>query len=116
MAELEDDLSERHPFAVGHLAVGELGFGNRGVADLGPGGGGEFQVPGEEVGVEVGLDHHLDGEASGLGIGEVLGDVALWVDDDRPAGGLVTDEVGGVGEALEVVLLEFHRNSFVVYL
>ena len=116
VAELEHDFSEAHPLAVGHLPVLKLGVRDGGVADLRAGGRGEFEVPGEEVSVEVGLDDHLDGEAARLRVGEVLSDVALGIDDNRAAAGLIADEVRGVGETFEVVLLELHRNSFVVSL
>src|SRR5690606_10583961 len=62
------------------------------------------------VGVEVRLEHQLDGEAEGVSVGEVLGDVALRVDHDRPAGRFVADQVGRMREALEVVLLEDHGH------
>ncbi len=116
VAELEGDVSERHPLTVGHLAMIEFGVRHRRVADLRAGCCGKFEVSGEEVSVEVGFDDHLDGEATRLRVGEVLGDVPLGVDDNRAARGLIADEVRGVGEAFEVVLLELHRNSFVVCL
>ena len=50
-------------------------------------------MAGEEVGVEVGLDDEVNREAELLRVGEVLRDVALRVDDDGAAGGLVSDQV-----------------------
>ena len=39
---------------------------------------------------------------------EVLADVAAGIDDDRAAGGLVGDQIRGLREAFEIVLLEDH--------
>ena len=48
------------------------------------------------VTVDVGQQHVLD-RGAGLGcIRDVFADVALRVDDDRQAGGLVDEKVGGV--------------------
>ncbi len=41
----------------------------------------------------------------------VLLDIALGVDDDRGRGGLVSEQVGGVGEAAEIVLFEDHSEA-----
>src|SRR5690606_28565252 len=71
---------------------------------------GQLQVPGQEVGVEVRLDDPLDGQTVGGGVGEVLADVALGIDDDRSACGLVADQVAELREAAELVLLEDHRS------
>ena len=89
----------------------ELGLGDRRVGDRGAGGGGQLEVAGQEVGVEVGLDHELDRQPLGLGVGEVLGDVALRVDDDGAPGRLVADQVRRVREAVQVVLVEQHARS-----
>jgi hypothetical protein len=81
-------------------------------ADFGAACGRHLQVAGEEVGVEVGFDDGVDDEAAGSGVLEIPRDVALRVDDDRPSGGLVTDQVGGVRQAAEEVLLEDHGDTF----
>jgi hypothetical protein len=60
----------------------------------------------------VGFDDGVDDEAAGSGVLEIPRDVALRVDDDRPSGGLVTDQVGGVRQAAEEVLLEDHGDTF----
>ena len=65
-------------------------------------------MAGDEVGVEVGEEDVADGESVMGGGVEVLLDVALGVDDDGGGGGLVGDEVGGVRQAAEVVLMEEH--------
>ena len=71
----------------------------------------ELEVTTQEVGVEVGLDDPFDREPGGRRVGEVPVDVALRIDDHGPPGGLVAHEVGGVREALQVVLLEDHAGS-----
>ena len=106
---LERHLPEGQSLPVGQRIHGELRLGRLAVADGGAGGGGDLQVAGEEVGVEVRLDDPLDVQAGGLGVGQVLRDVALGVDDDGPAGRLVADEVAEEGETSELVLAEEHR-------
>jgi hypothetical protein len=65
-------------------------------------------VAGDEVGMHVGEQHQLDGQALGLGVGQVLRDVAARVDDRRPARDRVGDQVRRLREAGEVVLVEDH--------
>ena len=112
MAELQRHLAERIALAVGDTHRLELGLGDRGVDDLRAGRLRQLQVTGQEVGVEVGLDDQFDGQAQLLGVGDVLGHVALRVDNDCAAGGFVTDQVRRVGQAVQVVLLEDHRVFF----
>ncbi len=71
-------------------------------------------MAGDEVGVEVGEEDVADGEVEGGGVGEVLGDVALRVDNNGGLGGLVAEEVGGVREAAEIVLLEDHVGASII--
>ncbi len=90
------------------MAVGAdlvFGFGQAAVSDPRSGGGGELEVAGDEVGVEVGVDHPGDGQVIRGRVGEVFGDVAARVDDDCLAGRFITNQVGAVGQASEVVLL-----------
>ena len=47
-------------------------------------------------------------QPSRVGVGEVLLDVALRVDHGGNPAGFLGDEVGGVREAAEIVLLENH--------
>jgi hypothetical protein len=56
--------------------------------------------------VDVGFDHVVDVEAPLLRVLQVTGDVSLWVDDDGASRDLVADEIGGVREASQEVLLE----------
>ena len=60
--------------------------------------------------MKVRLDDQLDGHAELLGVGDVFADVALGVDDDGTAGGLVADQIRRVREAVEVVLVELHDD------
>jgi hypothetical protein len=104
--DLQLDVAEREAFAVVEPVDGELDLRGGAERDPRPGGGGQLEVAGEEVGVDVGLDHPLDHHALGGRVGEVLGDVALRVDDHRAAGAPVAHQVGRLGETTEVVLLE----------
>ena len=109
-AHLEEHLTEREPPPVRHRIDREVGLRLLAVGDRRPRGRGQLEVAREEVGVEVGLEHALDREPERLGVGEVLGDVALRIDDDRSPCGLVTDQVREEGEATEFVLAEDHRG------
>ena len=68
----------------------------------------QLEVARHEVGVEVRQEHVPDPAAEPVRVLEVLLDVALGVDHGRDAGGFVGDQVRGVREAAEVVLLEDH--------
>lgn len=74
--------------------------------DLGAGALGQLAVAAHEVGVEVGLDDVADAQALGFRLGQVLLDVAAWVDDRGLT--LGADQVGGVSQAAQVELLEVH--------
>jgi hypothetical protein len=45
------------------------------------------------------------------GVLQVLPDVTLRIDDGRDAGVLVRDQIGGVREAAEVILLQEHHRT-----
>src|ERR1017187_8188168 len=68
-------------------------------------------MAGDEIGVEVGEEDVADLEAEFFGVGQILLDVALRVDDDGSRTGLVSEQIGGVGEAAEVILFQDHRSS-----
>ena len=108
LEDLEVDRAEREMIAVAMRLDREADAPGRRLAvdDVGTGGGGEFEMTGEEVGVEVRLDHLRDGEPVGGGIVQVFGDVALGVDHDGGARLGVADEVARVREAVQVVLRE----------
>ena len=71
----------------------------------------QFQMAGDEVGMEVGQEDVADLEAEFLGVGQVLLDVALRIDDDGGRAGLVSEQIGGVGQAAQVVLFQNHEIS-----
>ena len=87
-----------------------LGLGPRAEVDRRARAVAQLEVAGEEVGVEVRQDDVLDPAAEPLGVREVLVDVALRVDHGGDAAALVGDEVGGMSEAAEVVLLQDHEG------
>ena len=109
---LELDPAQRQRFAVVEVPHGEGGLGAPPVADVGTGGGRQLEMAGHEVGVQMRLDHVPDLQPVCLGVLQVLAHVPLRVDDNGVAGGLVTDEVGRVGQAAQVVLPEYHRASY----
>jgi hypothetical protein len=59
----------------------------------------EFQMPAEEIGMDVGLDRPLDPQAPHDGLLQVDADVTAGINDDRPAAGLIANQVGGVRQA-----------------
>ena len=99
-------LTQADALTVGQPFDRELRLCLRSEADAGPRCLGELEMPGEEVSVEVGLDDPLDLEPGGFGVGEITRDVPLWVDHHRPTGRLVADQVRGVRQAAEEVLVE----------
>jgi len=72
---------------------------------------GEFEVARDEVGREVGVDDADDRQFTSPRIGHVLVHVAARVDHDRLTGGLISDQIRGLGKAVEVVLHETHPSS-----
>ncbi len=70
----------------------------------------QLQVAGDEIGVEVGEENVADLQTKCFGVGQVLLDVALRVDDDGGGTGLVSEQIGCVGQAAQVVLFQNHRN------
>ena len=68
----------------------------------------QLQMAGDEVGMKMGEKDVADLEAEFFGIGQVLLDVALRIDDDGGRTGLVSEQVRSVGQAAQVVLLQNH--------
>ena len=62
----------------------------------------------DKVGMEVSEEDVTNLETELAGVVEILLDIALRVDDDGGVGGFVAEEVGGMREAAEIVLLEDH--------
>jgi hypothetical protein len=106
--DLQRHLPETDPLTVGEPPDLVLGRSLAAEADPGAGLAGQLEVPADEVGVEVGVDHADDAQSSRLGVVEVLLDVSAGVDHDGLPGGGITDQVGGLGQAVEVVLGEVH--------
>jgi hypothetical protein len=69
----------------------------------------QLAVSAHEVGVKVGLDHPADAEPSPVRFRDVLVDVTPRVHHRGLA--LGADQVGGVGQAAQVELLELHRRQ-----
>jgi hypothetical protein len=74
--------------------------------DLGAGSGRELAMPADEVRVKVSLDYAPNLEAFGVGLLDVLIDVALWIDDDGV--GLGPNEIRCVRKTPQIELLEVH--------
>jgi hypothetical protein len=66
----------------------------------------QFQMAGDEVGVKMGEEDVADLEAEFLGVGQVLLNIALGVDDDGGRAGLVSEQIGGVSQAAQIVLFQ----------
>jgi hypothetical protein len=73
----------------------------------------QFQMAGYEISVEVSEENMPDFEAKFPGIGQVLLNVALRIDDDCGRTGFVPEQIRSVGEAAQVVLFEDHRTATV---
>ena len=109
--ELQLDIAHGDALAVVHQPGGEPGSGGVAEDDLGAGRGGQLQVARQEVGVEVRLDHVGDGQPRGLGVTQVLVDVATGVHHRGQTARLVGDQVRGLREALQVVLVDLHVGT-----
>lgn len=107
--DLKAEAGEGEDVAVAHGVKGVFGLGLGAEMDPGAAAVAELEMAGDEVSVEVGEEDVADEEAVLRGVVEVLLDVALGVDDDGGARGLVGEEVGGVGQTAEVVLFQEHR-------
>jgi hypothetical protein len=65
-------------------------------------------VAGDEVGVHMGEEDVADSDVQLASVVEILRDITLGIDHGSHASRPIGDQVGGVGEAAEVVLLEDH--------
>ena len=108
---LEAHAGEVERVAIVHGVEGVLGDGAGAEMDGGAATVAELEVAGDEVGVEVREEDVTDLEAEFFGVVEVLLNVALGVDDDGGVAGFVAEEIGGVGEAAQVVLFQDHVCS-----
>jgi len=67
-------------------------------------------VTGDEIRVKVREEHVPDLQPVFRRILQVPLDVALWIHDDGGAAGRVAYEIGGMGEAVQVVLFQEHER------
>jgi hypothetical protein len=72
----------------------------------------QLQMPGDKVGVEMAEKDVADLEAQFLGVGQILLNIALGVNDDSGRTGLVALQIGGVGEAAQIELFQNHRDFY----
>jgi hypothetical protein len=71
----------------------------------------QLQMAGDEVGVKVGQEGMADLKAELLGVGQLLLNIALRIDDDSGRTGLVSKQIRRVGQASQVVLFQNHAFS-----
>ena len=71
----------------------------------------QFQMAGDEVGMEVRQDDVPNGQAEALRLIQVDADVTPRIDHDGGTRGFVPEQVGGLGQTGEVVLVENHPCS-----
>ena len=91
-------------------AMGILGAALGGESDLGAAALREFEVARDEIGVKMRQKDILDLETQSLGFVEIEIDVAARIDADGSPCRRISDEVGGLGEAGEEVLLDDHAG------
>jgi hypothetical protein len=108
--DLESDLPQRQPLTVSEALDGKLDRGAIAVGDDRAGLGRQLEVTAQEVGVNVRLNDPLDEQAPRRRLLDVDTYVPPGIDDDRPTGRLVSDDVGGVRQASQIVLREDHLS------
>ncbi len=94
--------------AVFHRDKRVLGLGLRTEPDVGAAAVAQLEMARHEVGMEVRQKNMADLHAQFFGVGEVLLDVPLRIDHDCIAAGFVSQQVGSVSQATQVVLLQEH--------
>jgi hypothetical protein len=72
----------------------------------------QFQMACDKVGVEVGEKDVADLEVQFLSVGQVLLNIALGIGDDRSRTGLVSQQIGRVGQAAQIVLFQNHSDFY----
>ena len=65
-------------------------------------------MTGRKVGVKMGQHHFFDGQSLAFSVLQILVHIALRVDHDGSARFRVRDHVRGVGQATQIILLNFH--------
>ncbi len=94
-----------------HLDEVVLGLGTGAEVNCGAATIAKFQMTGYEVSVEMREKDVPDLEAEVPGIGKVVLNITLRIDDGSRCTGLVSQQVRSVRKAAKVVLLENHRAS-----
>jgi hypothetical protein len=72
----------------------------------------QFQMAGPKVGVEMSEKDVADLKSHFLGVGQVLLNIALGIDDNSGRTWLVPQQIGGVGETAQIVLLQNHGDFY----
>jgi hypothetical protein len=106
--DLEGDLAQGQPLPVMQGFDRKADVGTSSVGDDRAGPSRKLEMTPDEVGVDVSLDDPFDGQPLGPGFVEVNVDVAARIYDHGSTGGLVSHQVGRVGQATQVMLRQDH--------
>jgi hypothetical protein len=68
-------------------------------------------MPGNEIGVEMAEEDMANVEIEPPCVRQILLHIALRIDDDSSGTLLVSDQIGGMSQAAQVILFEDHGNS-----
>jgi len=95
--EFESDIWPQWNFiSIGDFHTGEFGLSTFGHHNFSAGFISQLDVACEKIGVKMGEDHIFNRKAFGFGIGEILVNVALGIDDGGDFRGLVSNHIRGV--------------------
>ena len=111
LKEAEADIAELQGAAVRFGLEVEVSLGMSPEVNRGAGALAQVQVAGEKVGVKVGQKDVADLQVPILCFLKVLINVALGVDNDSRPALFVSDQVGGVGQTAQEVLVKDHGNG-----
>src|SRR3984957_16349995 len=70
----------------------------------------QLQMPGNKVGMEVCQEDVANLQTESLRVRHVLFDIALWIDNGRSCASLISQQVGGMGQATQIVLFQNHAG------
>ena len=101
-------VTEVQPFAVGEAAYREVDRRVGRHRHVGAGPRRQLAVAGHEVGVDVGEHNEFDAEVVLGGVRQIILDVAARIDDDGPSAALIGDEVGRLGQTVQIELFQDH--------
>ena len=110
---LQSHLPEIDDVAVAERCERELGLRCRTQVDRRADAVAQLEVTGNEVRMEVGQEHVFDSQTVFRGERQVLLDVTLWIENRGGVRLLVTDQIRGVRQAIQIKLLENHRPTFI---